>query len=70
MYEYIMTKYGCPLIIVIDQGMHFINNTIKHLTKQFVLKHVSSTTYYPHGNGQAKYTNKVITLLQNVGAVH
>jgi hypothetical protein len=25
-----------------------------------MLKHVNSTTYYPQGNGQAKYTNKVI----------
>jgi hypothetical protein len=25
-----------------------------------MLKHVSSTTYYPQGNGQAESTNKVI----------
>jgi hypothetical protein len=25
-----------------------------------LLKHVSSTTYYSQGNGQAKFTNKVI----------
>ncbi len=25
-----------------------------------MLKHVNSTTYYPQGNGQAKYTNKII----------
>jgi hypothetical protein len=60
MYEYILTKFGCPLTIVIDQGVHFINDTIKHLTKQFLLKHVNSTTYYPQGNGQAKFINKVI----------
>jgi hypothetical protein len=33
LYEYILTKVGCPLTIVIDQGVHFINDTIKHLTK-------------------------------------
>ncbi len=37
----------------------FINDTIEHLTEQFLLKHVNST-YYPQGNGQAKSTNKVI----------
>jgi hypothetical protein len=52
LYEYILTKFGCPLTIVIVQGIHFINDIIKHLTKQFILKHVSSTTYYPQGNGQ------------------
>jgi hypothetical protein len=30
MYEYILTKFGCPLTIVTDQGVHFINDTIKH----------------------------------------
>jgi hypothetical protein len=46
-YEYILARFGCPLTIVIDQGIHLINDTIKHLTKQFLLKHISSTTYYP-----------------------
>jgi hypothetical protein len=40
--------------------VHFINDTIKHLTKYFLLKHVSSTTFYPQGNGQVEFTNKVI----------
>jgi len=25
MYECILTMFGCPLTIVIDQGVHFIN---------------------------------------------
>jgi hypothetical protein len=59
MFKYILTKFGCPLTIVINQGAHFINDTIKHLIEQFLLKYVSST-YYPHGNGQADFTNKFI----------
>jgi hypothetical protein len=31
LYEYILTKFGCPLTIVIDQGVHFINDIIKYL---------------------------------------
>jgi len=46
MYEYILIRFGCPLTIVIDQG-HFINDIIKYLIKQFLFKHVNSTTYYP-----------------------
>jgi hypothetical protein len=45
MYEFILTTFGCPLTIVTYQGVHFTNGIIKHLTKQFLLKHVSSTTY-------------------------
>jgi hypothetical protein len=32
LYEYIITKFGWPLTIVIDHGIHFINEIIKHLT--------------------------------------
>jgi len=32
LYEYILTRFGCPLIIVINQEVHLINDTIKHLT--------------------------------------
>ncbi len=50
-YECTLTKFGCPLTIVIDQGVHFINDAIKYLINHFMMKHVSSTTYYPQGNG-------------------
>jgi hypothetical protein len=32
LYEYILTIFGCPLAIVTNQGVHFINDIIKHLT--------------------------------------
>jgi hypothetical protein len=63
MYECILNKFGCPLIIATNKGVHFINDAIKYLINQFLLKHVSSTTYYPQGNGQAKFTNKVFGTL-------
>jgi hypothetical protein len=50
-HECIFTRFGCPLTIVIDQGVHFINDVIKHLIDHLKLKHFNSTTYYPHGNG-------------------
>jgi hypothetical protein len=62
-YECILTKFQCPLIIVTDQGVHFINDAIKYLINHFLMKHVSSTTYYLQGNRQAKSTNKVLGTL-------
>jgi hypothetical protein len=47
LYECILTRFECPLIIIIDQGVHFINDAINYLTNHFLLKHVSSTTYHP-----------------------
>jgi hypothetical protein len=63
LYECILTKFRCPLTIIIDQGVHFINNAIKYSTNHFLLKHVSFITYYPHGNGRVESTNKVIGTL-------
>ncbi len=47
LYECILIRFGCPFIIVTNQGIHFINDAIKYLIDHFLLKHVSSTTYYP-----------------------
>jgi hypothetical protein len=59
----ILIRFGCPLTIAIHQGVHFINDVIKHLTNHFLLKHVSFTTYNPQRNGHAKFTNKVFGTL-------
>jgi hypothetical protein len=35
LFEFILTHFGCPLTLVSDQGTHFINDTIEHLTMHF-----------------------------------
>jgi hypothetical protein len=34
MYEYILTKFGCPLTVVTNQGVHFIDDMINRLKVQ------------------------------------
>jgi hypothetical protein len=51
LYECILTGFRCFLTIVTNQGVHFINDAIKYLTDHFLMKHVTSTTYYLQGNG-------------------
>ncbi len=51
LYEHILTRFGCPLTIVIDQSAHFINDAIKYLADHFIFRHTSSIIYYPQGNG-------------------
>jgi hypothetical protein len=63
LYECTLTRFGCPLTIVINQGVHFINDAIKYLTDHFLMKHVSSTTYYFQRNGQVESTSKVLGTL-------
>jgi hypothetical protein len=40
-YECILTRFGCPLAIVTNQEVHFINDAVKYLTNQFLLKLMS-----------------------------
>ncbi len=61
--ECILTRFKCLLIIVVDQGVHFINDAIKYLIDHFMLKHVNSTTYYPQGNGKVESIDKVLGTL-------
>jgi transposase InsO family protein len=63
LYECMLTMFGCPLIIVIDQGVHFINEAIKYLIDHFLLKRVSSISYYSQVNGHVESTNKVLGTL-------
>jgi transposase InsO family protein len=47
----IITIFGCPLQIVSDRGLHFLNDTIKELNYIFYIKHWKSTPYNPKANG-------------------
>ncbi len=55
--------FNYPFTIVTDQGTHFIKDVICYLIDHFILRHTSSIVYYPQGNGQAKFTNKVLGTL-------
>ncbi len=46
-YEFILTKFGCPFTLVIDQGTHFFNDAIEILITHFLFWHTSFITYYP-----------------------
>ncbi len=59
-YEYILMKFGCPLIIMIDQGTHFINDAIRYFINHFIFRHTNFNVYYPRGNGQAKLQTRFL----------
>lgn len=43
----ILTRYECPLILVSDQGSHFINEAIEYLVDHFLLQHKTSPPTTP-----------------------
>ena len=54
LYEYVFTRYGLPIDIMSDQGVHFINEVIEFLLEEFMVIHRRSTPYYPQANGQER----------------
>ena len=36
LYEYVFVRYGLPIEIVSDRGMHFINEIIEHILDEFL----------------------------------
>ena len=59
--ENIITRFGCPITLISDQGSHFINKTIKTLTDQFKIDHRCSTTYHAQLSGAIEAFNKALT---------
>jgi hypothetical protein len=45
LFEQVITRFGCPRILVSEQGTHFIKNTIKFMTGEFEFHHKKRTPF-------------------------
>jgi hypothetical protein len=60
LFEQVITRFGCPSILMSDQGTHFINNTIKAMNEEFEVYHQKITPYHPQENKTVESFNKIL----------
>lgn len=63
LHKQVISRFGCPLVIVSDRGTHFVNEVIAVLLPEFLIIHRKSTPYYPRANGQAESSNKTLIIV-------
>jgi hypothetical protein len=60
LFEQVITRFGCPIILMSDQDMHFINNTINAMNEEFEFHHQKSTPYHPQENDTVEAFKKIL----------
>lgn len=59
-FEYILSQFSCPKILMSDRGSHFLNEIIVAFLEKFHMYHQKSTLYHPHANGTVEAFNKIL----------
>jgi len=58
--EEIILKFGIPLIILTDQGSHFLSELFTNVCKLLKIKKLKTTAYHPQTNGALEITHRVL----------
>ena len=49
--DLVLTRYGCPRIILTDRGSQFMSHMFDYINKVLLTRHRTSTPYHPQTNG-------------------
>ena len=71
LFEDIMMRFGHPLELVSDRGIHFLNDVIYDITTKYLINHRKTTPYNPKANGLTERANGIIgKVLNKMVAAH
>ena len=71
LFENIMMRFGHPLELVSDRGLHFFNDVITNITNLYSIKHRKTTPYNPKANGLTERANGIMgKILNKVVSAH
>ena len=60
MYENIISRFGCPKILVSDRGSHFLNELFEEMTVKFRINPRKTMPYHPQTNGDTERVNGIL----------
>jgi transposase InsO family protein len=60
LFEQVISRFGCPRVLMSEQGTHFITITIRDMTEEFEFYHQKSAPYHPQENGIVEAFNKIL----------
>jgi transposase InsO family protein len=59
-FDDIITRFGCPKILMTYQCTYFINKKFETVTEEFAFHHQKSTPYHPQTNVTVEAFNKIL----------
>lgn len=63
LFEQVITRFGCPKILISDRGKHFLNEVIQDMTDRFRIDHRKTTPYHPQTNGHTERVNQTLATI-------